>query len=363
MAVSRQTTEGLTDELVALYAAVEVRLLWLIARHLEAGTDAPEWVQAKMAELQTFRRRAARMVAAATSEAQAAAGQAVQRGYLLGAAAGEASLLAAGIELTDPPEHAERAVTALARALVGQLEAVGLQVTRQAADAYRQAVARAAAGTLTGAATRLQAAQAALDDLARRGLTGFTDRAGRRWSLASYVEMATRTTTAQAAITGAMDRIEQGGISLFLVSDSPRECEACRPWEGRVLSRGPVDALQRNAVTGKLERVRVDGTVAQATSAGLFHPGCTHNLSAYVHGATRRGQATASPRGYAEKQEQRRLERHIRAWKRREAVAVTPEARKAARAKVRAYQAQLRDHVAATGLPRKRERESVTAAR
>lgn len=362
MPVSRQTSEGLAPEVAAHYARAEVRLLRMVARHLEAGTGAPDWAEAKLAELQLFRRRADKLMAETTERAVGELRTATQTAYLRGAAAGEGELLAAGRAVDLPPAQAERAVEALARAQADQLEAIGPQVVRQTSDAYREAVVRASSGTLSGAATRRQDAQAALDDLARKGVTGFTDARGRQWGLEAYVDMATRTTTAQAAVTGHMDRLEQGGINLYLVSTSSRECETCRPWEGLVLSRGPVDSLVQNVVTGELERVRVDGTVAEATRAGLFHPNCTHNLSGYLHGASKAGQAEGNPKGYAEKQEQRRLERGVREWKRREAVAITPEAKRKAQAKVRTWQGKLREHTAATGLPRKRYRESFDTA-
>lgn len=364
MPVSRRTAEGLAEDVAAVYARAEVRLLALIGRHLEAGHDAPDWAEAKLAELQLFRRRAGAVMEAATAEAVGELSRAAQAAYLRGAAAGEAELSRLPGDTTDlPPRHAERAVEAMVAATKDRFEDMPLQVVRQAADAYRDAVLRAAGGTLTGAATRLQDAQQVLDDLARRGLSGFTDTAGRRWSLTSYAEMATRSTTAQAAVTGHMDRLEDAGIPLFVVSDSSRECERCRPWEGKVLARGPVSAMQRNAITGAMERVQVDGTVAEATAAGLFHPNCTHNLSGYIHGATKLDRATGNPKGYAERQEQRRLERGVREWKRREAVALTPEAKVRASAKVREWQGMVKAHTDRTGLPRKRNRESLTAAR
>ncbi|WP_408895931.1 phage minor capsid protein [Nocardioides sp. R1-1] len=364
MPVSRLTADGLADRVAAVYADVEIRLLQLIGEALARGIDAPEWAEAKLAELQLIRRRAMAMAAQARGEAVTEMVAAMQTAYLRGVATGQVDaerLLS--VDLDAPPPQAERAVAALVAAQTDALDALDLRIVRSTVDAFRGAVVKASAGTLTGGATRLQDAQRALDDLGRRGLTGFVDSAGRQWGLATYVEMSTRTTTAQAAVQGHLDRLEDAGISLFIVSDSSGECDLCRPWEGKVLSRGPVSALQRNAVTGRMERVQVDGTVREATSAGLFHPNCTHNLSGYVHGATKRGQADANPKGYADRQEQRRLERGVREWKRREAVALTPEAKRAARAKVREWQARVADHTAATGLPRKRNRESVTAAR
>lgn len=364
MPVSRMVAEGLADQVAAVYARVEIRLLQQIGAALARGVEAPGWAEAKLAELQVFRRRALALAAEARGEAVQELVQAMTTAYLRGVAAGqlEADALL-GETLDVPPPQAERAVAALVQAQTGVLEGLDLKIVRSAADGFRDAVVQASAGTLTGASTRLQDAQRALDDLGRRGLTGFTDARGRRWGLATYVEMGVRTTTAQAAVQGHMDRLHDAGIDLFIVSNSPRECELCRPWEGKILSRGPVAALQRNAVTGALERVRVDATVQEATSGGLFHPNCTHNLSGYVHGATRRGDATSNPEGYEERQRLRAMERHVREWKRREAVAVTPEARRKARGKVREWQAAIADHVEATGLPRKRNRESLTAAR
>lgn len=364
MPVSRLTAEGLADEVAEVYARAEVLLLQLIGRHLAAGQDSPRWAEDKLASLQLLRRQAHAIMAAATAEAVAHMSKATQTAYLRGAAAAEdelQKLLRHTDDLT--PRQASHAVRALIRANAGLLDSLGPQVVRHLTDAYRNIIVRAAGEVLTGTTTRLQATQRALDDLARHGITGFVDSAGRRWGLESYAEMATRTTTAQAAVIGHMDRLEDGGINTFLVSDSPRECPRCQPWEGKVLTRGPVAVIAVNAITGEREQVQVDGTVEDATAGGLFHPNCTHNLSGYVQGVTRRGEATANPSGYVERQEQRRLERGVREWKRREAVALTPEAARAAKAKVREWQGRLGEHTSRTGLPRKRNRESLTAAR
>lgn len=359
MPVSRRTAEGLSAEVAQVYARAEVRLLRLIARHLEAGHGTPGWVDVKLAELQVFRKRAERIVGAATTEAKTAAGHALVTAYNRGQGAAEGELVNLGRDTIDlSPRRAEYAVEALTRAQADVLDAVGPRVVRGSQDAYRDAVVRAAGGTLTGAATRREDAQVALDDLARKGLSGFTDARGRQWGLESYVDMATRTTTAQAAVQGHMDRLEDGGLSLFIVSESSRECELCRPWEGKVLTRGPVDAMATNVLTGEVERVQIDGTVAEATAAGLFHPNCTHNLSGYVHGATRRGRAVGNAEGYAEKQRQRAMERNLREWKRREAVAITPDAARKAKAKVAEWQQALAAHTQTTGLPRKYDREA-----
>lgn len=363
MPVSRVTTEGLAQGVADVYANAEVRLLQLIAKRLARGSEVPEWAEDKLAELQRFRREAEAVMAGVRREAVGELVTAMERAYLRGTAAAQGEVDALGITVGARPTQAQLAIQRLVSSQLETLDTIGLRVVRSASDLYRQAVTRAVSGTLTGAATRLQDAQAALTELAGRGVSAFTDAAGRQWSLPTYVEMATRTTTAQAAVLGHLDRLDQAGIPLVIVSDSPNECELCAPWEGKVLARGPVSALMPNALTGDMEAVQIDGTVDDAIAAGLFHPNCTHNLSGYVHGVTKRGMAETNPQGYTDRQQQRALERRARTAKRQQAVAMTPEARARADARVATVNGQLAEHSAATGQPRKRNRESPGKAR
>jgi hypothetical protein len=67
---------------------------------------------------------------------------------------------------------------------------------------------------------------------------------------------------------------------------------------------------------------------------------------------------------YEDTQRQREIERHIRRWKRVQAAAMNDVARRKAGAKVRAWQAAMREHVAAhEHLRRKPQREQVGSAR
>src|SRR5690606_5493901 len=154
-----------------------------------------------------------------------------------------------------------------------------------------------------------EAAQMALNRFADAGITGFVDRAGRRWDIASYAEMATRTATGRAAIQGHTDRLTAPGYALGNGSDPPDWCSVCRPWEGRVLSLSGVTPGYP--------------TLAEAQGSGLFHANCTHSLSAYIPGLTRAPERRrlANPEGYEKRQRQRYNERQIRKWKRREAAA------------------------------------------
>lgn len=188
------------------------------------------------------------------------------------------------------------------------------QIRRQARDAYDRAVTTAVARMLTGSGTRFEAARDAVLDLMRSGIVNFTDKSGRKWDLASYVEMATRTSAGNAMVEGHTDRLVDLDQDLVIVSNAPEECKICRPFEGRVLSVS-------GRTTGKLSDGKtVMCSVSEAKRGGLLHPNCRHSLNLYLVGVTESPTRTADPEGDKLRQRQRAYERRIRDWKRRVAM-------------------------------------------
>jgi hypothetical protein len=333
---------------VDVYADASRRLLELVARRLARGITQPGWAEAKLLEVSRLRDEAQRvlddLVDAGPPAVDAAIRQAFARGQRDAATDLTVGELRAGFGRTSTT-----AVDLLVTETVTGLQGTHFAILRQALDAYRTVIAEASGLVVTGVDARRRAAQAALDRFAQRGIVGFTDRAGRRWELESYAEMAVRTASGRAQVAGALDRLQQAGRDLVIVSDAPQECPVCRPWEGRVLS-----------ITGTSLRYP---SVAAATSLGLFHANCRHSLTAWVPGLSRQMGPTADPDGDRARQEQRRLERGIRDWKRRAAASIDPEARRRAEAHVRDWQGRLRGHLADTGLLRQRAREQIGSAR
>jgi hypothetical protein len=80
-------------------------------------------------------------------------------------------------------------------------------------------------------------------------------------------------------------------------------------------------------------------------------------VSAYFPGVTKIKPPQTDEQGYADKQRQRAIERHIREWKRRKAVAMDGEAKAKADAKIKAWQAEARKNVRETGTKRLNYRE------
>lgn len=287
-----------------IYAQAVADLLTTIAKATARGLDRPDWAQRQLAAVLPLRREAQRIV----TRMQAAGPAEVQR--LLG------EVYAAQTGLTPAAAVNHPTVVALAADTIGRLHSLGPPVLRQVEDIHRRVIADTVASAASGAQTRHQAAAAALDRYAKAGIGGFTDSAGRRWSIDTYTDMATRTALGRAHLAGTLDTYTQAGVEHVIVSDSPEECQHCRPYEGKVLSLGA------DVAPPDLGGFTYAGTLDQARTRGLFHPDCTHRVNRFVPGFSRPFERpTANPEGYELRQRQRLLERRVRESKRRVAAA------------------------------------------
>lgn len=363
MPVSQRLAEQLAHETADLYLAAERDILARIARSLSEGLDAPDWAERKLAELQLLRAHTERTISGVERLMPGMVDKAIRTAWNRGsaiAAADLARLLGGVVEDYVDVIPGRRALDALVRETVGMLGSTHPRILRVTLDAYRDVVAKTSGQVLLGTMTRRDVAQRVLNEFAKRGVTGFIDKAGRSWDLASYTEMATRTTVGQSYLEGHFDRLREYDVDLVVVSDNPEECDLCRPWEGRVLSLSGATA---GVIPGHDGRERVAGSVEQARAAGLWHPNCSHVVSAFAPGETRSFTDTANPQGYEDRQQLRYLERQTRAWKRREAAALSPEERQRAAARVRDYQARIKAHTDTTDQRRRRDREQISTAR
>lgn len=353
MALTAEQLDRLSIALVSMYEAAELAMLERIAHSLASGIAAPDWQLTKLNELQLLIGRERRLLADLAGLSSREIADAIMKAYNLG----QASAMASTAMAANGPSAASVASAMRVRALVAEatMGIVGShgRILRSFEDIYSTVIADASGVAMLGVETRRQAAQRALDRFANQGVVGFTDRLGRQWEARSYVEMSMRTTIHKASIQGHVDRLQQRGHDLVIVSDHSQECELCRPWEGKVLSISGIRHVE----------VRTAGTLAEAEAAGLFHPGCRHTIGAYFPGVTEAPTRTADPEGDAARQEQRRLERGVRAWKRRDAASLTPEAKRQAHAKAREWAQRLREWEASHDLKHQGFRSSVSAAR
>lgn len=339
MPVSPELAADLAAAVSSRYAEAEQVMLATIAKALAKGMDAPGWAERKLANVRNLQSEIRLLLKELDPAAAKLVAEAVQTAWDRGAAVAAKDL---ATELIGPSAPS-RAVARLTSETIGNVVGTHPRILRSSMDAYRSVIAKVSAQALIGTQTRRSSTQAALDVFARKGITGFIDKSGRGWRLESYVEMSVRSTTAHAAVAAHTDTLVANGQDLVMVSNAPQECEQCRPWEGEVLS-----------LTGDTKGRK---TLQQATSAGLFHPGCRHSTGIYLPGVTKPMHDTADPEGDAARQQLRYLERQTRAWKRVQAVALDDDAARKAGSSARAYQARIREHVATTSAKRQPARE------
>lgn len=254
--------------------------------------------------------------------------------------------------------HGERAAQAIARDLVSDLQDVRFRLTRLPDDVYKAIAPHGAIRqVLDNNVTPAQAQAMAWRVFTSQGITGFTDRAGRNWSMSAYTEMAVRTSSSRAFNDSHLQTMQALGVHLFSVPDTGHPCPLCFPWQHAILTDGLGTPPQD---------VHVDSTIEEATAAGLFHPNCRHTLIPYYPGITklppREPWTFERAEAYKATQRQRALERNIRQAKRQFEYAADADMRAKARADIRAAQANLRQFLARTGLPRQTRREQVDLA-
>lgn len=266
------------ETVARLMADVENRLIWIIKDSAERGLGAPSYSAKRLAELATVRARlerelgrswptVIRKVQAVLDEARAAGqGTAIR------------DLEQAGLPDRLPDQMAI-GIEAIAADTMLHLTRMPALILRDAVDAYQEVMALPAAEVASGAVTRVQATQDALTRFAKRGLDSFTDKAGRRWRIDSYAEMATRTGALHSMRFGYERTLVLAGEDLVMVTSHGYTCSKCGPWEGKILSlTGRTltgwNTAEHATQDGVMVRFQVAGTLAEAREAGLFHPNC-----------------------------------------------------------------------------------------
>lgn len=300
---------------------------------------------------QQFDRTIARICAALAEEAQSVARDTLVHAYE--ATAEEISAFAE--EVAADSERMQREMTQivddLARQINNSVEIELRHMRRDTDDVYRQVIEQVRGDWLSpGNASKLNAeVQNALNEFAGRGVTGFTDKAGRRWGLYEYANMAMRTAIHRAGLQATIDAMRASGYDLAYITRHPGACPLCERWYGTILSISGNDPTHPS----------LQGAMDQ----GLFHPNCADVLQVYFPGVSDltagMGEYTPeqSAERYAASQRQRALEREIRKWKRMQAAAIAPEQERVAKAHIDRLQRQLRALTGETKLPRRYDRE------
>lgn len=346
MPTKTEVNQTLINQISSIYNESELKVLSNLANKAKKGNKVEGWAEWKLKDIQTLKDQTAKLIAPSNAVAKSIMSDSLLDVY-------NGAKRSVGRDLGVPTTILSDFVPLKMQRLILEannlVDGTSVQILRNVDDVYRSIIAQTSTGLLSGVDTRQQVIQSALNRFADRGVTGFVDRIGRRWEMGSYVEMAIRTTTSNAALQGHIDRQLELGEDLMMVSSFGNTCPICMPWEGKILS-----------VTGNTIKYP---SIETARTAGLFHPNCKHTLMPYIEGITEPVKQEPRPEVYEAQQQQRSNERQIRKWKRREAVAITPKDQLLASNKIKEWQSIQRQHIAEWDLRRNYSREGIKSGR
>ena len=229
------------------------------------------------------------------------------------------------------------------------------------AEATQNALNAAAGSVSTGVETRTKAMQRAIKTIADEGLTGFYDRAGRSWSPEAYVNMVIRTTVHNTAIQATQNRMQDYGTDVFQISSHAASRPLCYPYQGWFCSWSNTSG-EIELGDGSIVQYKPLNETSYGQPAGIFGINCGHYpipiIAGYTipHGADNIQPEEENDKAYALSQEQRALERQIRAAKR---VVEMGDTSNEAKQAVKDAQAKMRKFIADTGRTRRYDRESL----
>ena len=225
-------------------------------------------------------------------------------------------------------------------------------ILRSSRDMYRASAVQALAPAFrTGdTATRRELSQRVLNELSKRGVAGIVYADGSRRELTSYAEMVGRSAVQRTSQQASLNRLQERGYDLVRVNAYAGASDLCDPWQGRVYSlSGSSDQYPA------FEDAQFDG------NTGLFHPNCGHAQAPYIPGVSEAIEMSTDPaeekilrqmgekRGnrfiYQQSQRQRQIERNIRNFKKRKAVALDPKERARADRFIKKWQGEAREHI------------------
>jgi hypothetical protein len=200
-----------------------------------------------------------------------------------------------------------------------------------------------------GTKSRQQAVRAAVKRMATNGLTGYTDAAGRNWSAQAYVQMDIQSTAANAAREAVTQRNAEYGNNLISVSAHPGARPKCYPYQGKVYSTDGTSGEVEDLNGRKIKYTPLTDT-SYGEPDGLFGINCHHMPSPFLPGLSllrnKPEPKASNDERYKLTQEQRYMERKVRAYKTQAdalAAAEDAEGAKLMRKRARIASAELRD--------------------
>ena len=223
-------------------------------------------------------------------------------------------------------------------------------------EVYRDTITRTTAETILGVKSGRQAIRETMREWAAQGVPSIVDRAGRQWTTEAYANAVIRTNTYRVVKETTEMRMDEYGVDLAEVSWHAASRVTHYDYQGQIYSR-----------SGRDEVYPPLSDTGYGEAAGLMGVNCTHSLIPFVPGISVKQEGLdiskeENERLYKQSQEQRRLEREIRAAKREAAVFKSGNddaGYKEAMQLVRDRQATMREFIDESGRTRRYDREQI----
>lgn len=345
--MTREQYDELSAPLVRVLLDMEDDILREIAAQLSRDgdiSDTSKWRIRQLARAGRFDKRAAAIIA---GYSEVEGGQAMDA--VLTAAETEIGYLdnavqaanAAGLSeyFSDIPAEtsAMNAAKAFQRQAASGLNLVNTVMQYKAGSAYVNAVnaiyrdtgegrqgaldimGKGAAKAVSGQMSLQEATRKTIRELAQKGIPAFVDKRGREWSPEAYVMMDMRSTLGNTARAAQDARCGQYGINLIEVSSHMGARPLCAAYQGRIFSRDGSKGVTTDGAGGKIYYTPLSET-SYGQPAGLFGINCGHVQYPFVPGINFQRYfpypKEENDRRYMQFQQQRAMERGIRAAKR-----------------------------------------------
>lgn len=341
----------LSEPVEKVYSDTVDALLLNIAKHFSGGRalSTAQWDLQKLAELGQLTQESIAIIAQLTGQVpsmielalESAAHKALKDIEPELAAAAKAGKIKKAAETVQASKSITYALKSYAAQAVSKANLVNTTMLQSTLQLFRRVVSntisierqlQAVQETLntetgrviTGTVSRQSALRQALARIHKEGITGFYDRAGRKWSPEAYVNMDIRTTVHNTAIEAVRLRQQDYGVHIFRVSRHGGARPLCYPHQGKYYSWDGKSGTFEDGEGIKHRYAPVSST-SYGKPAGLFGVNCGHHPITVIPGVSiprdRSAQNSAdNDRVYAISQEQRRLERDIRRAKQKAAM-------------------------------------------
>ena len=157
----------------------------------------------------------------------------------------------------------DRKINALIQATTADLQKAEYAILRMANDKYRKIIFDAQMYAASGAGTYETAVDMATKDFLRAGINCVEYSNGARHTASDYADMAIRTASKRAYLTGEGESRRERGITTVIMNKRGNACPKCLPFVGKVL----IDDVW----SGGSSRDGPYPLMSTAIAAGLYH--------------------------------------------------------------------------------------------